>query len=67
MNFKEQEEKYLDEHIKYIRKSIMIDNWDEFDGWSKNKKRKFLNFFYDNLDDMNYSEALDAFKGLTIS
>ena len=60
MNILEEEKRDIDQHTKNVRKLILIENLDEID-LTKSRKKKFIKFYYDNLD-MNLLEALDKFK-----
>lgn len=60
MNILEEEKRDIDQHTKNVRKLILIENLDEID-LTKSRKKKFIKFYYDNLD-MNLLEALDEFK-----
>ena len=46
-----------------MRKHNLIDNLDDL-GLSDKKKKEFIKYYYNNLDEMNLLEALDEFKKL---
>lgn len=58
-----EQDKYEIEKIRTARKKILNKNYYNL-GLPDNKKREFLRFYYDNLEEMTLSEALDEFKKL---
>lgn len=60
---KEQEEQYKIENQRNIRKLILIENWDDL-GLKNNKRKEFVKYYYENLNDMGIVEALNEFKKL---
>lgn len=61
MNIIEEEKQRDISFSKNFKKLILIENLDEL-GLSDKQKKKFIRFFYDNLDDMHLLEALEEFK-----
>ena len=56
-----EQDKYEIEKSRNIRKMILIENFYDL-GLTDKKRREFLKFYYDNLDEMTLLEALDEFK-----
>ena len=63
MNFQEQEELREYENIRNTRKLILLENWDDL-GLTNNKRKEFVKYYYNNLNDMGIVEALNEFKKL---
>lgn len=60
MDIFEIENEYLKERIKNNKKINFLDNLDTF-GLSKKDKRKFMRFYWDNLE-LGLEEAFEQFK-----
>lgn len=58
--FNEEEEKSEYDSKRNLKKLILIENLEDLN-MTKEKRNKFIKFYYNNLD-MNLLEALDEFK-----
>lgn len=61
MNIIDEEKQQEISFSKNLRKLILIENIDDL-GLTGKRKKEFIKFYYDNLDEMTLLEALDKFK-----